>query len=120
MTYALLCLALNAYHEARGEPFHGQVAVSQVVMRRAEYDPTKVCKVVRAPRQFSWTRHSPRVRDKAAWGRAVQAAKMAMLASTVDHSRGADHYHAVRVSPSWARSMWPVVQIGEHIFYRSK
>ena len=30
----LRCMALNIYHEARGEPFAGQVAVGHVVMNR--------------------------------------------------------------------------------------
>lgn len=128
MNAALLCLALNSFHEARGEPLHGQVAVAQVVMRRAGMDDRKVCKVVYAPRQFSWTRGKPRVngvppRTGLAWGRAVFAAQKALLWSKgvgEDHSAGADHYHALRVKPGWARAMWPVRQIGEHVFYRSK
>lgn len=123
MTSALLCLALNVYHEARGEPFAGQVAVAQVVMRRARYDRARACAVVAAPRQFSWTRTPSRVRDKAAWGRAVLAAQKALLwakGAGVDESRGADHYHASHVRPRWARGMWPVRQIGGHLFYRSR
>jgi spore germination cell wall hydrolase CwlJ-like protein len=94
---ALVCLALNSYHEAGGEPFHGQVAVAQVVLRRAQYHPAKVCRVVYRPNQFSWTRlrPAPRVSDPVAWERAKAAARVAMLwgvgAPLVDHSAGADH-----------------------------
>ncbi len=35
---ALVCLALNTYHEARDQPFIGQVAVAQVVMNRVRDD----------------------------------------------------------------------------------
>ena len=38
---ALLCLALNIYHEARGEPLKGQIAVASVTMNRANWDITK-------------------------------------------------------------------------------
>ena len=45
---ALVCLALNVYHEARDQPFIGQVAVAQVVMNRVYDDryPDDVCEVV--------------------------------------------------------------------------
>lgn len=121
MTSALLCLALAVYHEARGEPFRGQVAVAQVVMRRAALDDAKICHVVAIPRQFS-----PAVRrhaaGRAAWGRAVIAAQKAMLwakGAGQDESRGADHFHS-GAQPAWARSMWPVAVIGGHSFYRSR
>ena len=34
MLEALMCLALNVYHEAKNQSFIGQVAVAQVVMNR--------------------------------------------------------------------------------------
>ncbi|HIE75488.1 MAG TPA: cell wall hydrolase, partial [Gammaproteobacteria bacterium] len=52
------CLALNIYHEARGESHDGQVAVAAVTLNRmqsASY-PDTVCGVVWQPHQFSWTR----------------------------------------------------------------
>lgn len=120
---ALLCLAVNAYHEARGEPFQGQVAVSQVVLRRAGHDERKVCAVIRKPAQFSWVSRRPgKIRDMAAWQKAVAAAKVAMIwskgANVVDYSNGADHYHASHVKPKWARVYRKTAAIGEHIFYR--
>lgn len=122
MTVALLCLALNIYHEARGEPFAGQVAVAQVAMRRAGYKAERVCEVVVAPKQFSWT-GSPKKKpaDRAAWGRAVLAAKKALLwakGAGEDRSKGATHYHASHVKPLWSRGMTPVAVIGGHYFYR--
>jgi len=119
---ALLVLSLNAYHESRGEPFQGQVAVSQVVLRRAGYRPERVCKVVYRLRQFSWTATRPPVHDRAAWAKAVRAAQIALLwahgAPSRDYSAGADHYHARHVAPAWARRMQRVAVIGEHKFYQ--
>ena len=40
---ALVCLALNIYHEARDQPFIGQVAVAQVVMNNPDYGSQKCC-----------------------------------------------------------------------------
>ena len=34
------------------------------------------------------------------------------------HHRGALHYHATYIQPSWARGNKPVARIGEHVFYR--
>ena len=61
------CLAMNVYHEARGEPVLGQFAVAAVTMNRvksARY-PDDVCRVVyqkgwsskhqRYVAAFSWT-----------------------------------------------------------------
>lgn len=117
---ALFVLALNSYHEARSEPFHGQVAVAQVVLRRANYDQKRICRVVYAPHQFSWTAARPSVGDRKAWAEAVRAAKVAMLWSHGagrDYSAGATHYHTVQVCPRWSAGMRLVAVIGQHEFY---
>ena len=46
---ALMCMALNIYHEARNESTMGQLAVGQVVMNRVYDDrfPDNVCDVVK-------------------------------------------------------------------------
>lgn len=123
MTIALLCLALNVYHEARGEPFAGQVAVAQVTMRRARFRDERVCEVVVAPKQFSWTgSKKKKPAERAAWGRAVLAARKAMLwakGAGPDHSAGATHYYAPGkgVPPTWSRGRTPAAVIGGHYFY---
>jgi N-acetylmuramoyl-L-alanine amidase len=63
---ALLCLTLNVYNESRGEPILGQYAVAAVTMNRAGDDPAKVCEVVTALHQFSWTT-SKLARDRQGW-----------------------------------------------------
>ena len=51
------CLAMNIYHEARGERWEGQIAVAHVTMNRVAHDewPNNVCDVVYQKKQFSWT-----------------------------------------------------------------
>ena len=58
---ALVCLALNIYHEARDQPFIGQVAVAQVVMNRVDDPryPDTVCEVVEQGPTYSWTDDFP-------------------------------------------------------------
>ena len=78
---ALLCLTLNVYHEARGEPFLGQVAVAEVTLNRVDdlRWPDTVCEVVYQPYQFSWTlEDKDPPADLIAFHRAKQAAEYAM------------------------------------------
>jgi spore germination cell wall hydrolase CwlJ-like protein len=64
----LYCLALNAYHEARGVSFDEMIAVSQVVMNRVNNSKqyTTVCDVVtEGPIRESWrTRQNKTLPDE--------------------------------------------------------
>lgn len=112
-----LCLALNIYHEARGEPLPGQIAVALVTLRRANYDKSKVCSVVFKRKQFSWSIHHPLpIKEKLAWRQSVLIAKAAWHFH--DFMDGATHYHADYVYPKWADSLTYLGQIGNHHFYR--
>lgn len=122
---AKLCLALNAYHEARGEAFSGQVAVGQVALRRAGLDHRHVCAEIYKAGQFSWT--ASRHRGAAlpageAWSWALHAADMALAWADrgvgPDHSNGATFYHATSVTPYWTRGLELVASIDKHRFYR--
>lgn len=129
---AVMCLALNIYHEARGEPVVGQKAVAEVTMNRAGWNPANVCAEVFRPYQFSWanplTTVSPEERRRRAdafmpqqgkaWDTAKKVARRAVTGKLRPVVRGADHYHATYVSPRWARKMTRVAQIGRHVFYK--
>ena len=131
---AILCLALNIYHEARGEPLNGQHAVAQVTMNRAGRDPSRVCEVVFKPYQFSWadpltTASSLKVRKRLAnhympkerksWLMAKDIARWTVTGYISDFTGGATHYHANYITqPNWARKKKRLVSIGKHHFYR--
>ena len=133
---AIMCLALNVYHEARDQPFIGQVAVAQVVMNRVYDDryPDHPCEVVFQGPTYSWkpdfpVRHrcqfswycdgkSDKVYDEDAYRQALTIAHGVYYDDLDDFVEGATHYHAVYVLPEWAESKTPVVQIGQHMFYR--
>lgn len=117
---ALLCLALNVFFESRGEPFEGQLSVAQVTMNRAGYDPAKVCKVVKAPKQFSWTSRKRKQPSGDAWDQAKQVAGLAINNDLPDLTNGATHFHAKYVSPKWRHMLSRTLTIGSHIFYKSK
>jgi len=118
---ALLCLQAAIYHEARGEPLDGQLYVAHVIMNRVEssYYPDDVCAVVHQAHQFSFDKSAP-MADEVSKARAKSIAEAVMGRSDVPPViKGVTHYHAVRVSPSWAKSMDPAITEGHHTFYRA-
>ena len=114
------CLARNIYHEARGEPLEGQIAVAQVTLNRVKSSRfhNTVCAVVYAHRQFSWTLDkTKRVRDKQAWKRSVAIAR-AVLTQSVDLPHfPALYFHTHQVRPRWAKTKRVIAVINNHIFY---
>lgn len=106
----LKCLATNVYHEARGEPFHGQVLVARATLNRAK--DGNVCKQVYAPYQFSWTLNPTKIYEKEAYEIAIAAARAAQAASSP-----VTHFHATHVRPYWANKLTRIEQIGNHVFY---
>ena len=113
------CLALNVYHEARGEPEAGQVAVAEVTMNRVASPrfPDSVCRVVHQEAAFSWTMDDASVPNGPAWRRAVQVAARVHGGEHAPVVPGALHYHARWIEPAWARANPPIRTIGRHIFY---
>jgi N-acetylmuramoyl-L-alanine amidase len=134
---ALMCLALNTYHEAKNQSMIGQVATAQVVMNRVADSryPNTVCEVVKqGPKykgsdvpvrhkcQFSWfcdgKSDEPR-KDSKEWRMAQEYARIVLSGRIVlDVTEGATHYHATYVKPSWARTKTRTTRIESHIFYR--
>ena len=127
----LTCLALNIYHEARGEPKAGQYAVAEVTMNRVASPryPNTICEVVyqknwdsirrRYVGAFSWTEFDVKPKlKKRSWHRAVAVAKAVYYQEEAPRLEGALFYHATSIKPSWARHKTPVAHIGQHIFYR--
>lgn len=130
LTTAALCMALNIYHEARGEDLTGQHAVAQVTMNRAGRDPNKVCNVVTEKKQFSWTNRLVRrekgrptlvaagtPKDKAAWTTAQNIASVTLKGWVPDFTHGAIAFHTTAVKPFWRKSFKLVAVIGNHKFY---
>jgi spore germination cell wall hydrolase CwlJ-like protein len=131
LSASLDCLALNIYHEARGEPLEGKIAIAQVVMNRVgdPYFPAEVCDVVKQggerPRdrcQFSWwcDGRGDRPDDLAAWTGSKDLARRILAGSVDDPTGGALWYHADHVSPDWDMDIIRQAKIGRHVFYRRK
>lgn len=125
---AFKCLAQAVYFEARSEPFEGQVAVAYVILNRVKDRryPNSICEVVfqnekrRHACQFSFACDglSDNPYEMAAWNMARRVAGGTLKNASSDVTAHSTHYHAVYVSPGWAKSLQPTIQVGSHIFYR--
>lgn len=116
------CLAMNIYHEARGESVIGQIAVAQVTMNRVHHDyfPDDVCSVVWQDYQFSWTNDSlsDNIQDERAYEVALNIADTVYHGEEDDPTDGALFYHATYINaPNWTEHMEVSARIGIHIFY---
>jgi N-acetylmuramoyl-L-alanine amidase len=115
------CLAMNIYHEARGEVIEGQIAVAHVTMNRVEHKewPNSICDVVYQPKQFSWTfmikDQTPK--ENKSWKQARAIARDVMIGNVDDPTKGATFYHATYVNPVWADQMEVSKIIDKHVFY---
>lgn len=135
LSTAMLCLALNIYHEGRGEPLIGQHAIAQVTYNRANRNPDNVCKEVFKPKQFSWantlteTKGAERARrskkfiptDDRAWDIARSIAFHTVKGNLADFTKGATFFHTKSVRPIWRHSFERVyiAGAGRHLFYRN-
>ncbi len=134
---ALMCMALNMYHEAKNQSMLGQIAVGQVVMNRVEDKrfPDNVCDVITEAVtykgtdkpvlhkcQFSWycdgQKDEPDFDSKEWWDAKEYASIVLSGTIMLDVTEGATHYHATYVRPAWAKTKTKTTRIDRHIFYR--
>ena len=117
----LNCLAQNIYHEARGEPIEGQIAVALVVTNRviSGLFQNTVCGVVYAKEQFSWTQDSTKtIVDAKAFKVAKEIAAGVLDQSIHLPDFTALYFHNRTVRPQWRKTKLLVAQIGNHVFYK--
>lgn len=119
--------AMNAWIEARGEPFEGQIAVCEVMRNRLKTGRwgKTVLEVILAPFQFSgWNTKDPN-RTKALslddqdqeYQRALKAWK---FSEKSDLTKGALYYYnpkVVTTPPAWADPKKLTAAYGNHQFY---
>ena len=141
---SIVCLAKNAYFEARNQSILAQIAVSQVVMNRVQHDdfPNTVCGVVYEAQlskwykeklnkevplkdrcQFSWycDGKADIIRDQDAYEIALAVAHQVLSGYDMyDVTQGALWYHATYVKPYWAKEKLYTVKHEDHIFYTER
>jgi len=124
------CLAKNIYHEAKGEPFEGKVAVAQVTLNRAASGqfPSDICKVVYQKNvvyekvlcQFSWYCDQATVakpKNTAAYKECQIVARQVLLEEfRLPSLNKALYFHATHINPGWKKEK--VATIGNHVFYK--
>ncbi len=133
LTEAMLCLALNIYHESRDQSIEGMQAVAAVTMQRANHQSKNVCNIVFKPKQFSWanplttvSKHTRRQRakdyiptDERSWERAKTIARQAINRQLKSKAQSATHYYNPSIAkPKWRAHMVVVAKIGDHVFLR--
>ena len=133
------CLALNIYHEARGQSIAGQIAVGQVTLNRVRDSrwPNSVCEVItQGPHRASWKgtgemipiRHrcqfswycdgkSDKINQPEVYRKIFNLSQILMNQDMIDITSKATHYHADYVQPSWAKTKRRTTKIEDHIFY---
>lgn len=118
------CLALNIYHEARGEDRRSQEAVAFVTLNRAEDDafPDRICEVVTDGSsrgcQFSWwcDGRSDQPKEAGAFLRALGTAAAVMGGDAEDPTDGALYFLRHDLKPGWTRGLRETVRLGGHRF----
>lgn len=132
LTTALTCLALNIYHEARGETQLGKEVVAVTTLNRANGNNSQVCAEVLKKHQFTWTttkvsgkqlREAGKPKETEAWEEAQQIAKKALSGRIVVPAkyRNVTHFCASR-KRAWDKNpqMNYVGKVGNHHFYEQK
>lgn len=120
------CLAKNMYHEAKGEPREGIIAVGMVTMNRlySEKFPRTICEIVYQRTgnvyQFSWVPKKKHltINNDELYNRILEKAIFVYMnyETMIDMTRGALFFHADYVRPNWS-NLKQTAQIGRHIFY---
>ena len=118
------CLALNIYHESRGEGRIGMVAVGWTTINRRDSPkfPDTICKVVYQPSQFSWINEGySTIYENAAYDAVFDAATFLYKNyETVNDYTGGSLYFLspMQNPPSWSRKFKTTFTYRRHTFYR--
>ena len=135
------CLAMNMYHEARGQGTAGQLAVSAVVLNRVNDKrfPDTICEVIKqGPTKESWKKNGryypikhrcqfswycdgkhDTPTDSETWMDSIVLAYRLLHFDDMDITEGSLWYHANYIDePYWSSELTPTVIINNHIFYK--
>ena len=138
-----LCLSLALYHEARGEPLEGQIAVAMTIVNRvaSRAYPDSVCGVVfqnmrrHNACQFSFACNGRSLfpRDMKTFRRMAALSTLLLRRVLAPEKYGDDyflltmrefafatHYHRHDVSPRWSRKLMRLRRVGDHVFFASE
>ena len=112
---AVMCMSLTMFHEARGEPISGQVAVGYVLYRRADFDQKNICSETFKRNQFEWTQKTKVVPPYDTLKPFIELSRKIIKQEIRDSSKGASYFHHIKLDNQWG--MKPRAIINNHIFY---
>ena len=112
---AVMCMSLTMYHEARGEPIPGQVAVGYVLYRRADFNQKKICSETFKTDQFEWTQKTKYIPPYKTLKPFIELSQKIIKQEVKDSSNGAMYFHNVSLHNQWG--MKPRTVINNHVFY---
>lgn len=117
-------LALNMYHEARGDGIDAMQMVGEVTLNRVNHHhyPDNICDVVYQDWQFSWThtKKDHRPKEKEVWFTTLELAENLITGEIEFFNNGATHFlnpEKVQKMPKWAKEYELIGKIGKHVFY---
>ncbi len=120
------CLAVNLYHESRGQSDTANIMVISTVLNRVEDRryPDDICEVVFQNKQYAWTSDgkSDEIKDLYQYRRLYRLSEQALMHKDFvqNLSQSVTHYHSTTVNPYWVDStrMEYVSTVDDHKFYR--
>lgn len=135
MLTSIICLAQAVYFEAGNQEALGKQAVAHVIMNRVRDQrfPGTVCDVIQEGKyvtgykyplkyRCSFTFYCDRkpeiITDQEVYDKSFTIAVLAYFNISRDVTKGATHYHATYVTPTWADSDRVTYEYQDHIFYR--
>lgn len=118
------CLQEALYHEARGEPFAGQIYVGFVIKNRvasSRFSDT-FCEVIKEPWQFSYNHvlGSFEMLDTKA-KKSMESVAYTIMTTTLENQPIPEYvlyYHADDIQPRWDYTkIYEYASVGNHVFY---
>lgn len=120
LSEALLCLTMAIYHEARGEPILGQMAVAEVIINRVKDKrwPSTVCKVVKQKSQFEfyWDGKAETMYNISAKKVAKSIAEAYLEKGALGVVPNSKWFTTVEVNNYWTKNLKVLKVIGRHKF----
>ncbi|AUR84842.1 cell wall hydrolase [Vibrio phage 1.063.O._10N.261.45.C7] len=122
------CLAVNSYHESRGESDAANLAVMSTVYARSllggRYGDD-MCEVIFKPNAYSWTSDgkSDKIYNVDQYMRLYSLAEKFLVSKDLylEVFERSDHYHVVGHKTGWNyRKLDYIGRIDNHVFYRHK
>lgn len=124
-------MARTIYGEARGTDFLDRMGVAHTILNRVRAEhrrETTIAGVCLEPFQFScWNKDDVNRFKIANVGVDSEIFRACMVAALeainakqdADPTDGATHYHALSITPSWARGHTPCLHTTGHLFYNT-